>query len=176
MIIFLGDSITEWGNWKTLLPEFDIENYGIHGNKTHQVIDRVDELFEKKADQLFLLIGINDLGDNRLVVDIENDYRKLVELLLNNKVASQISLVSVLPIIESSWQKPELTLENIDILNNLIKVIAKDNKISFIDINSSFANENGELKEELTTDGLHLSDEGYLKYAELIITRLFKLI
>ena len=172
MIIFLGDSITEWGNWETLLPEFDIENYGIHGNKIFQVIDRVDELFGKEGDQLFLLIGINDLGDNREIYDIENDYRKLVKLLFDNNVASEINLVSILPLQPDKWTKAGLTIENVNRLNDVIKVIANDYGFIFIDINPSFADQNGELKEEFTTDGLHLSEAGYLNYKDQIQRKL----
>ncbi len=169
MIIFLGDSITEWGNWETLLPEFDIENYGIAGNTTSQVIDRVDELFNKKAHQIFLLVGINDLGDNRSIFEIVTDYNKLVKLLTENNVASEINLVSVLPIDESSWQKPGLTNANIDKLNSEIEVIAIENNIKFIDIKSSFSDKLGQLKQELSKDGLHLSEVGYEKYSSQII-------
>ena len=168
MIIFLGDSITEWGNWETLLPEFDIENYGVAGNTTFQIIDRVDELFGKEAHQLFLLVGVNDLGDNRSLVDVESDCKNLVALLLSNKVASEINLVSVLPINESEWEKEGLTLANIKRLNTIIKTIAKENNFNFVDISSSFADKNGQLKNEFTTDGLHLGEIGYQKYAEVI--------
>ncbi|MEN8187381.1 MAG: GDSL-type esterase/lipase family protein [Bacteroidota bacterium] len=168
MIIFLGDSITELGNWKTLLPDFDIDNYGVSGNRTYQVTERVDKLFNKKANQLFLLIGINDLGDNRTIYDIENDYRRLVNLILENDVASDIILVSVLPIKESEWSKPGLRPDKIHQLNNTIKIIAKDNNLKFVNIHSLFADKNGELKEEYTIDGLHLSEEGYKFYSSLI--------
>ena len=168
MIIFLGDSITEWGNWEALLPEFEISNYGVAGNTTSQVIDRVDELFGKEANQLFLLVGINDLGENRSLVDIESDYKKLVELLQSNNVASEINLVPVLPVIEREWEKEGLTLANIIKLNKVIKVVAKENNFIFVDIYSAFTDSRGQLKNEFTTDGLHLSESGYLKYAELI--------
>lgn len=168
MIIFLGDSITQWGNWKTLLPEFDIENYGVAGNTIYQVLDRVDELFEKKAHQLFLLIGINDLGENRHITEIVKDYNRLVELLIDNNVATEINLVSVLPIIESSWQKPGLTNSNIKKLNSEIKVKATENSIEFIDVNYLFTDESGQLNSEFTTDGLHLNKTGYTLYVKLI--------
>ena len=172
MIIFLGDSITEWGNWKTLLPEFEIVNYGIAGNTTTQIIDRVDVLFNKEADQLFLLVGINDLGDNKRLTDIETDYKKLVELLKYNNVASEIDLVSVLPIKESDWNKEGLTIANINELNKIIKGISKDNSINFVDINSSFTDGKGGLKDKFTTDGLHLSEAGYERYRDLILKNL----
>ena len=56
MIIFLGDSITKLGNWKTLLPEFDIANYGIVGNKIYQIINSVDWLFNVRLYYIDFLI------------------------------------------------------------------------------------------------------------------------
>ncbi|MEN8125424.1 MAG: GDSL-type esterase/lipase family protein [Bacteroidota bacterium] len=167
-IIFLGDSITKLGDWKTLLPDFDIDNYGVSGNKTYQVTERVERLFNKKSNQLFLLIGINDLGDNRTVYNIEKDYRRLVNLILENDVASDINLVSVLPIKEGELSKPGLKPEKILQLNDTLKVIVKDNNLKFVDIYSSFADKNGELKEGYTNDGLHLNEEGYKIYSSSI--------
>jgi len=168
MIIFLGDSITELGNWKTLLSEFDIVNYGVSGDKTYQIIDRVDELFDKEVHQLFLLVGINDLGENRLVTDILKDYAKLINLLSNNNVASSIHLVSVLPIQSNLWDKLEMTSENIINLNSGIMNLSRDNNLSFVNIYSMFTDVRNELKEEYTTDGLHLNSEGYEVYAQEI--------
>ncbi len=168
MIIFLGDSITEFGNWQSLLPNFDIVNYGVSGDKTYQVVERVDKLFNKKANKLFLLIGINDLSDNRPFCDIEMNYRKLLNLLLENDIASEIILVSILPFRTSKYSKPGFYLNNVYQLNNLISSIAKENNLIFVDIHSSFADINGELKDELTDDGLHLSYKGYDLYKKLI--------
>ncbi len=168
MIIFLGDSITELGSWKTLLSEFDIVNYGVSGDKTYQIIDRVEELFNKEAHQLFLLVGINDLGENRLVTDILKDYAKLINLLLNNKVASSIHLVSVLPIQSNLWEMPGMTSENINNLNSGIMNLSQDNNLSFVNIHNMFTDVRNELKQEYTTDGLHLNSEGYKVYAQEI--------
>ncbi|MBK8292906.1 MAG: sialate O-acetylesterase [Flammeovirgaceae bacterium] len=61
-VVFLGNSITEGGNWKKLLKDSTIINRGISGDNTFGVIARIDEIVKLKPASLFILIGTNDLS------------------------------------------------------------------------------------------------------------------
>ena len=37
-ILFLGDSLVEWGDWHSLLPEHNIINRGMAGETTTNII------------------------------------------------------------------------------------------------------------------------------------------
>jgi lysophospholipase L1-like esterase len=49
--------------------------------------------------------------------------------------------------------------------NTLIKDYCEKEEITFIDLNKSFVNEEGLLREDLTTDGLHLGLKAYKVWA-----------
>ena len=58
----LGDSLTEWGNWHELVPEFRIINPGIGGDTSSGVLDRLQEVIGRRPKVVFVMIGTNDIG------------------------------------------------------------------------------------------------------------------
>src|SRR5215469_2048183 len=57
-IIFLGNSITQFGDWKKLLNDSTVINRGIGGDITFGVLKRLDDVIKRQPSKLFLLIGI----------------------------------------------------------------------------------------------------------------------
>jgi hypothetical protein len=37
MVVMLGDSLTEWGDWSALLARGDVENHGVAGETLDEV-------------------------------------------------------------------------------------------------------------------------------------------
>ncbi|MCK5824714.1 MAG: hypothetical protein KAG96_04835 [Ichthyobacteriaceae bacterium] len=168
MIIFLGDSLTEWCPFSTLFPNAEIQNYGIHGNTTVDVLKRIDVLKNKNADKLFLLLGINDLGNNYNSSFVADNYNKIIDELIVSNVADVFFLISVLPVNHNKWNKPGLVKSNIDLLNGLLMDIAKQRGFTFLDIACNFTDLNGDINNSLFTDGLHLNNLGYEVYSKSI--------
>ena len=61
-IIFVGNSITDGGEWSELFNDLKIKNRGISGDVTAGVIHRLDEIARRKPAKVFLQIGTNDLA------------------------------------------------------------------------------------------------------------------
>ena len=61
-IIFLGNSITNGGEWSELLNNKHVKNRGISGDICMGVYDRLDAILKGKPAKIFLLIGINDVS------------------------------------------------------------------------------------------------------------------
>lgn len=57
-IIFLGNSITNGGEWSELLNNKHVKNRGISGDICMGVYDRLDAVLKGKPAKIFLLIGI----------------------------------------------------------------------------------------------------------------------
>ena len=165
-IIFLGDSLTEWGNWEELFPDQEIMNFGIAGNTTTDLLRRLDKIYRHKASKLFLMIGINDIGESSEVNDILSNYEKIIQRLKNERPDLKIHLISVLPVMYNKFPGSGINQENVRVLNEGIRQIAVENDISYIDLTSLFADENGNLNKIYTIDGIHLSKEGYKKWKE----------
>ena len=60
-VVFLGDSITEHGNWNEWFPATPLVNRGISGDTTAGVLARLDTAIDNPL-AVFLLIGTNDLA------------------------------------------------------------------------------------------------------------------
>lgn len=63
-IIFLGNSITDGGEWSELFADLSIKNRGISGDNSAGVLNRLDEVYSRHPVKVFLLIGTNDLARN----------------------------------------------------------------------------------------------------------------
>ncbi len=61
-IVMLGDSLTEWGNWHELVPEFRVINRGIAGDTSFGVLGRLQEVIDRRPKVVFVMVGTNDLG------------------------------------------------------------------------------------------------------------------
>ena len=78
---------------------------------------------------------------------------------------------SVLPVTESVLADIYAKIKNDKIrdLNAKMKSIAAENKLVYVDLhNEVFADENGQLKRDLTTDGLHLKPAAYILWVDYL--------
>ena len=57
---------------------------------------------------------------------------------------------------------------NILKVNEIIKANEKENSYKIIDLYSIFVNENGLIKKDLSTDGIHLNEKGHDAWVDFI--------
>jgi len=174
-IVFLGNSITEGGkDWSKRLNYPNIKNRGIGGDVTDGVLARLDEIIYFKPKAVFLLIGINDLWnngspDNPSSEYIANNIIKISQVINAETPKTKIYIQTVLPIEKEKFKN------NILKVNEIIKANEKDNPYQTIDLYSIFVNENGLIKSQLSTDGVHLNEEGYNTWAEFIKSTVYSI-
>ena len=167
-IVFLGNSITESGkDWSKRLNYPNIKNRGIGGDVTDGVLARLDEIIYFKPKAIFLLIGINDLWnnnspDNPSAEYIANNIIKISQVINAQTPKTKIYIQTVLPIEKEKFKN------NILKVNEIIKANEKDNPYQTINLYSIFVNENGLIKKELSTDGIHLNEKGYDTWVDFI--------
>ena len=153
-ILFIGDSIVEYYPLQELLlTEKYMVNRGIRGYKTDLLREHLDaHVFGQAVDKIFLLIGI----DNMSII-----LQEMVRLL----PLAQIKLVSVLPVNEGEAYKGTVyirTNQKIQSLNQAYRELAQGMmNVEFVNVFDSLLSEDGQLKPAYTTDGLHLTIEGY---------------
>ncbi len=170
-IIFLGNSITEGGDWKALFPEKNVVNRGISGDVTDGVLFRLDEVTSSKPSKVFLLIGTNDMARGKSVDDVLTNTEKIILQIKAQSKDTKIYLQSILPINPTVGEKFEghkKNHQNIIEANKRLKMLAKQHKIKFINLHKAMSTDEKYLKPEYTFDGLHLSNEGYKKWKQVI--------
>lgn len=168
-IVFLGDSITDEGDWSKLFPDLPVENRGIGGDTTLGVLNRLDQVIVMKPSQIFLMIGTNDLCFGRSISATTSNYRKILNRLHTELPNTKIYIQSVLPFNDTIFPSRSLrTNTNIKQLNIEIKKLAQSYNYPYIDLTPAFSASDGRLPASYTIDGLHLNDSGYLLWREQI--------
>jgi lysophospholipase L1-like esterase len=166
-IVFLGNSITEGGKWQELVPKKNVVNRGISGDVTYGVIARMDEILSAKPDRIFILIGINDMKRGTPKEVILDNYRKIIRTVKAKSPLTKLFVQSILPINKPMLPAAYAKLSNAAILqmNTQLKEICKAEQLNYVNLHEIFAGADGELKKELSIDGLHLRSAAYILWA-----------
>ncbi len=168
-ILFLGDSLTEWFDYEHYFPGKKISNHGIVGDTSSGIIHRLDEVVLEKPEKIFLMIGVNDLFHRIEKETVSINHERIIEILVKGLPETQLLIQSLLPVNEDMLFSMKLN-NTILWLNNRLSGFCIEQNLRFVNLFDHFIS-NGQLKPEYTTDGGHLSQSGYIKWANLI--RLF---
>ncbi len=165
-ILFLGNSITERGEWHELLPGKKVANRGIGGDNTFGVLARLDGVIQQKPGKIFLLIGINDIGRGLPVEVILNNYRRIVIQLTQSLPKTKLIVNSVLPLNEGKLAYAYLKgkADKVKQVNEGIATLAKEFNLTYLNLHELFADEKGALKADYTKDGIHLEPAAYVDW------------
>lgn len=169
-IVFLGNSITERGEWEQLITGKKIANRGIGGDITYGVIARLDNVIALRPKKIFLLIGINDIGRFFPVDLIVRNYERILERLANELPGTTIYVQSVLPLNEDVLQYDYLKghRERVLKLNEDIRRLAGKFNLVYVDLHEVFADKQGDLKREYTDDGIHIKPVAYTDWVAFL--------
>ena len=169
-IIFLGNSITNGGEWSELLNNKHVKNRGISGDICMGVYDRLDAILKGKPAKIFLLIGINDVSRGTSADTIVNRIGMITQKIKQDSPKTKLYLQSVLPVTDhykmfgghtSRWQEVKK-------INEGLMYLADKENVTYIDLYSHFVDEKtGKMNIEYTNDGLHLLGKGYLKWVDI---------
>lgn len=169
-IIFLGDSITEGGEWSELFSNLNVKNRGISGDVIEGVIKRLEEVVSSNPKKIFLMIGLNNLIFHK-PDQIAPLYKDLVQQITEKSPNTVVYLQSILPINDVVRNT---VIDNNDILeiNKDIQKTATEFGLEYIDLHSIFKNKDGQLKKIYTVDGVHLNGAAYLHWKNAIIDKM----
>ena len=166
-IIFIGDSIIEYYPLQELLgTSKTIVNRGIRGYQTGLLQENLDaHLYGDAVDQIVLLIGTNDIGKDVPMNETLNNLESVIQSISRDYPLSQIKLVSILPVNEEEDFKQTVyirTNEKIKAWNQVYQELASAYmQVEYVSVFDKLLDQEGQLKSDYTTDGLHLSVAGY---------------
>ena len=169
-VLLVGDSITiQWGaSWAKQFPDRKAVNIGIGGDKTQNVLWRLDHggVAGLQPKTIVLMIGNNNMfftpetGVAAAAKGVEACARNLREKFPD----AELIVAKILPCHAPKsrfYQDILLTNDEIEKLN-----LGADPKIRVLDLTKDFLNADGTIKKALyTPDNIHLSPEGYAAYA-----------
>jgi lysophospholipase L1-like esterase len=164
-IIFLGNSITEFGDWQKLLDDSTVINRGIAGDNTFGVLDRLEEVIRRAPSQLYIKIGINDISQGIPPSVILQNVVTIIKRVKAGSPETKIYMHSILPTndnVKNEYPDAFNKNELVDQVNEKIKQKAATLSFTYIDLNKELRDKNGELDMKYADpDGLHLNETGY---------------
>ena len=178
--VFLGDSRTDglrlysgirpggviYHNGLMVFEAADRENKCIKGadGQKHAVL----ELLEQNAyAKVYVMFGVNELGygDDQAFYDTYGQFLDQIRQLQPDAV---LYLQSIIPVNEEVAKKYDgrayVTNAKITEYNTLLRQLAEEKQVVYLDLASALAGEDGVLPAEGTTDGVHFRKAWYQKW------------
>lgn len=171
-IIFLGNSITDGGEWAELFSNPNCKNRGISGDTYDGVLERLDPITCGHPAKVFLMIGINNISRGHSIDSIAEGNRQIIRQIHRDSPDTRIYLQSTLPVSDyyGKFQGHTARWADIAPLNALLRQVAEDEGVTFIDLYSQFVNPStGMMDITLTNDGLHLLGPAYNKWRDIVL-------
>ena len=173
LTILAGDSLSLWFPSELLPKDRNWLNQGISGETSAGLLKRLDLIDRTNPETIFVMIGINDLTRGVSDEIILKNQQQIIHYLRSLHPKTQIVVQSILPHGgEATWEKREklLAIPNSRIrqLNQQLQSIAAKEGVKYLNLHPLFVNQQGQLRRELTTDGLHLSPQGYLVWSSAL--------
>lgn len=175
-ILFIGDSITEgWAYnggefWKEHFEPLGAVNFGIGGDMTQNLVWRLRHgaVGSMQPESVIVLIGTNNFGfyDNEAPVHVASGVAAVLEELRANFETAEVLLMAVFPRGEHAEDPQRARIAE---LNRIISGFDAWDRVTYLNINDQFLEENGQLPAEIMPDFLHLSAQGYEIWGKAIL-------
>ncbi len=174
LTILAGDSLSLWFPPELLPENRHWLNQGISGENSTGLLKRLELFDHTQPETIFVMIGVNDLiqgNDDEIIL---NNHRQIMRYLRQVHPQTQIVIQSILPHAgkEATWEGREklLNIPNSRILklNQQLKIMATKAGVKYLNLYPLFVNNQGNLRPEFSTDGLHLNSQGYLVWSSAL--------
>ena len=152
-IAFVGDSITNHGNWESWFPDRETFNLGVSGNTTDDLIERIDTVVELHPDAVALLIGTNDLGQRKSVEHLVRNIEYLLVTLRRGLPGTRMLVQSIMP-------RGAEFADRVHDANRHLRQFAPSVNAQYLDLWPALS-VGAEISPEFSDDKLHLNDVGY---------------
>jgi len=178
-LVFIGDSITQgWEKngkdvWENFYGKRNAVNLGIGGDRTQHVMWRLDHgnLEGISPKVAVIMIGTNNSGSNS-PEEIAEGVTEIVHQIREKTPTTKILILGTFPRgADPSDEKRQVNQKS----NEIVKKLADDEHIFYLDISDKFLGDDGSLSKEIMPDLLHLNEKGYMIWAESIEPKLAEL-
>lgn len=170
-IVFLGNSLTHGCEWHELLGMANVKNRGINGDIVEGVRERAGSVVNGHPAKIFLLIGANDVSHDLTADSIATATLELIDYIRETTPQTKLYVQSMLPI-NNSFGRYRLMKDKEQVIrdiNSIVKPAVEERGLTWIELHSHFTDADGNLRQDLTNDGLHLLAPGYMIWREIVL-------
>lgn len=164
-VMFFGHSQIAGSDFREYFPNTRIVTSGYPGDNVIGMRMRVEQIEALKPSKVFLMCGVNSLRMK------DNDFKAKYDLLIKDIRAaspnSKLYIFNILPECDGTLGKASQNSKIIE-RNKFLMDYARRNNIPLIDLYTLYADKDGALYKDVTTDGVHLTPQGYNRWAEAL--------
>lgn len=180
-LILIGDSITQgWEGagkdvWKDRMAPRHAVNLGISGDRTEHVLWRFENgnLEGITPKVAVVMIGTNNFGHGTSSPEqVLEGVRAVVTRLRERLPATKVLLLGIFP----RGDRFNEMRGNVLQVNQALARLQDGEQVFFADIGHVFLEDDGSISKDVMPDALHLSGEGYRRWADAIEPLLVKLL
>ena len=133
----------------------------------------LDVLAQKQYGKVYVMLGVNELG-YKAPQDFAEHYGKLIDAIRESQEDARIYVQSIIPVNTAdckSYDQPYyVTNEGVVAYNEALVAMAQEKKVFFLNIAEVMEDKDGELKSDLSADGVHFKKSGYLLWLDYLTT------
>ena len=130
----------------------------------------LDAMAKQDFDKIYVMLGVNELGWNGTEI-YHNQYAKLIDRLRQDHPDSEIVLQTLIPVsAKQEAKKSYVNNTRIAAYNEVIRQLAEEKQCPYVDVASAMTDEQGCLRSDWTSDGVHLNTKGCKAWLEYLRT------
>ena len=169
-IIFLGNSITDGGEWSEIFQNPHCKNRGISGDIIPGVLNRLETVTKSHPAKVFLMIGTNDMNLGASNDSVVSGVRTIVQRIKAESPKTHIIVQSILPTNDhyGYFSGHTKRWQDVPVINGMLRQMAIEEDVDYLDLYHPFANTEGKLDIAYSNDGLHLNGRGYELWKDII--------
>jgi len=165
-VVFVGSSSIRLWDLKKSFPKLDALNRGFGGSEVADSVKHVDLLvLRHKPRTVVLYAGDNDIAHDKTPEQVAKDFESFVSAVHKKLPETKILYIAIKPSVDR-WK----LADQIRDANGRIEAMCKnDEHCKFIDVWPPMLGNDGKPKPGLfKEDGLHMNDDGYAIWANLL--------
>lgn len=166
-VAFIGDSRTQGLIMYNGLKE--VQDYSYIGLMVDMAITKefvqtqdgkkitlLQDMKNKNIKSVYIMLGLNELGWSYPQV-FKIKYKELINEIKKIQPNCKIYIQSIIPMTKSKSDNDEIfNNKNVEKFNKLVKEVAKEENVTYLDVKSTLVDSQGYLPEEASMDGVHL--------------------
>ena len=174
--LFIGDSLTD--GLRLFYPIGDAKYFCGTSMTTYKVLSSTDNYYGytglegllrgESFGKVYIMLSINEAANNN--EGYINGYRKILDLVRETQPDALIYIQSILYVTqEHAIRDPNLSTENIQEKNGLLKELTNDQDIFYLEVNDAINDGTDHMVAEYTGDGVHFKAKYYSLWADYLM-------
>ena len=177
-IVFVGSSLMEYFPIEKMQRKQDlgfskaIYNRGLSATTTTELLENIDlQIFDLEPSKIFINIGSNDVGYEVLESVFLGNYDEILRQIKEKLPETEVYVMAYYPLnaeddfgLSKADHEALYTIrtnEAFDEASKKVAQLAKKYNYKFINVNDGLVDKKGNLKKELSRDGVHILPAGY---------------